>query len=1081
MRYLLYTFIAFLAIPTTHLFAQYVPGQIIRACASPTGKNILDPDNATDGSANDFTSKTSAGFGTGSTPDVTNSELPFKPLPPFSLEPYSDLRRGPNHMYSDFVPDANGAAYYMYTDGTNLLFRMRMGSIIPGAKGYSLLFDTDGKFGATGANADPNFIAATTGTGGNPGFEIEIVLCTGGTNNGIQVYNVDGREAPGTAIHSLTNWLNYSQISIASTSDNGDPDFLLDFYVPLTVFTAAPLSLNLATTPLRVIPTTVMSPQGAIGGPKSDIYGLDDTKYPNPNVEYETLLGAQPGILVSAWGGSSTTSPVTQCTAPPAITSSVSVGNNTITGTWSKSSLTGAEQNTTTIRVYRIPSGSSTATLVATVNNVASGATWTTHPTAITLAANDIIYATAIATNESECLKSNSVKVPPACNSTNSPVKPILATCSDFTKGFSGTNFPGAGFTIHFEGLTTTADNATSTANTGSGGFEFSTATSWTFRRGCNGGSNIGKDIYKLYYRNTATGCQSEPVYICVPGTGNGSLASTNLVAPVIVSQLTPGATTISGTATAGATVLLAINGVELASTMATGGNYSFSNLALIQNDAVVVTSYNTTSTCPTTANGTVNCRTRTPLFTTNTAGTLTVGAPISGTSSEPTGTVIRIYNSANTLLATTTVKSNGTWSTGNSPETTPATINAAANTTYYATAQNGTCNVSTATGNLTTASGTTTGRCAAATITTSPLNSSVTTLGGAIGNSATAAVINVYEDGYLIGTTSTLTSVNTWSLSGLTLYAGDGSTTGKITLGVKEGTKEEEACSNAYNVLPAGCSTPTAGSTSISPSGPQTVSSGQTITFSFQTPTTGVFYSIVDQSSGAELGTGVWSTGTNFNIVTKPLSSSTTAVVKGANMTSSGESCSGVIASRALTVLPIHITDFTGSRKDDKNYLTWITSYESDASHFEVERSLDGTNFTRIGHVAVKGSGTTYYFTDGDAAAPVQYYRLKLVDNNGSFKYSAIIQIRSASPQVGITLYPNPVQANSVIEISVPYPQSVKLQIVDMQGRVVQNRNISLAKGRHAILLHSSSLTNGEYILRAWVDKQWEHVRFRK
>jgi hypothetical protein len=33
---------------------------------------------------------------------------------------------------------------------------MRMGSIIPGAKGYSLLFDTDGKFGATGANADPN-------------------------------------------------------------------------------------------------------------------------------------------------------------------------------------------------------------------------------------------------------------------------------------------------------------------------------------------------------------------------------------------------------------------------------------------------------------------------------------------------------------------------------------------------------------------------------------------------------------------------------------------------------------------------------------------------------------------------------------------------------------------------------------------------------------------------------------------------------------------------------------------------------------------------------------------------------------
>ena len=92
--------------------AQFVTGQIIRPCALAAGKNILDPNNATDGSANDFTSKTTAGFGNaGTTPDVTYSELSYKPLPPFALEPYSDLRRGPSHMYSDFVPDANGAGF----------------------------------------------------------------------------------------------------------------------------------------------------------------------------------------------------------------------------------------------------------------------------------------------------------------------------------------------------------------------------------------------------------------------------------------------------------------------------------------------------------------------------------------------------------------------------------------------------------------------------------------------------------------------------------------------------------------------------------------------------------------------------------------------------------------------------------------------------------------------------------------------------------------------------------------------------------------------------------------------------------
>jgi len=1079
MRYLFFVCIALFAIPSTQASAQFVTGQIIRACASPTGKNILDPDNATDGSANDFTSKTSAGFGTGLTPDVTNSELPYKPLPPFALEPYADLRRGPSHLFSDFVPDANGAAYYMHFTGTHMLFRMRMGSIIPGAKGYSLLFDTDGKFGATGPNADPNFVAATTGTGGNPGFEIEIVLCTGGVNDGIQVYNVDGRDTPGAAVASFPNWLNYSQISIAATSDNGDPDFLLDFYVPVSVFTNAPFNLNLSTSPLRVIPTTVMSPQGAIGGPKSDIYGLDDSKYPNPNEEYEVLLGAQPGIPLADWGGTETATPVKQCTAPPVITSTVSAGSNTVSGTWAKSTLTGNEQNTVTIKVFRIPAGSNTASLVATVANV-TGPTWTTAPATITLAANDVIYATAVASNESECLRSNSLRVPPACNSSNIPVKPVLGVCADFTKGFAGSNYPGAGYTIHFVGLTTTANNANSSAHTGSSGFEFSGGGNWTFRRGCNGGSNIGKDIYKIYYQDNVTGCQSEPVYICIPGTGTGSLVTGT--APVITSQLTPGATSISGTAANGASVALAINGVELSTVTATGGTFNFPNLALVNNDAVVVTSYNTSSTCPEATSATVRCRSRIPLINTNQSSNLTVGQPITGTSSDPAGTIIRIYNSANTLLATTTVKSDGTWSTGNSPETTPAVYNVVANTTYYATAQNGSCNVSGQTANVSSLSGPTTGRCAAATITTSPLNSSTTTVGGALGNSATGAVINLYQDGFLIGSTNTLTSVSSWSISGLRLYAGNGTNTGRLTIGVRETGKEEEMCSNSYFVLPAGCTTPTTGSLTITPSENQVIPPGQSVTFTFQSPTNGVFYSIVDQSTGGELGAGVWSTGSDFNIETRPLSSGTTAVVKGSNLTSIGESCSSVIGARTISILPIYLIEFTGSRKDEKNVLRWQTSYESDASHFEVERSKNGTLFTKIGTIAVRGSGSIYSFTDNDTSAELNYYRLKLVDLNGSFKYSAVIRLKAESAaDAQLLVYPNPINANTIIDVTAAKSQKSQLQIIDMQGRVLNNRSVTLAKGKNAVMLLADGLSQGEYILRLQVDGNWRNVKFRK
>jgi len=251
-------------------FAQST-GVINRIATSSAGRLILDPNS--DG----YTSATTSGFGSN---DVTNSEITFVSVPTYSTEPYGDLRRGPNHLYSDFVPDNNGNGVYMTYAGGNLIFRYRVGSIMPGSKGYSVLIDTDNKFGATGTSADPNYVAATTGTNGNPGFEIEVVL---ETNFRIAVYNVDGTSTP-TLVKSYSNWQDMSQVSIAGTFDNGDPDFFIDFYIPFSDLTAAPFNLT-TNTDLRFSATTVMSPQAAIGGPKSDIYGMSDNGYTNTNDE----------------------------------------------------------------------------------------------------------------------------------------------------------------------------------------------------------------------------------------------------------------------------------------------------------------------------------------------------------------------------------------------------------------------------------------------------------------------------------------------------------------------------------------------------------------------------------------------------------------------------------------------------------------------------------------------------------------------------------------------------------------------------------------------------------------------------
>jgi hypothetical protein len=336
---------SFLLLFIGNTFAQS-PGIIVRPAAG-IGNTPLNPngDGFTSSSANGFVSS-----------DITESEIPYKIVPPAFLEPTSDLMRGPAQLYSDLVRQVDGSGFYIYNDGTNLLFRLRLGNIVSGSKGYSVLIDTDGKIGGTGAYADPNYQAATTGVNGNPGFELEVVL---ETNFRVAVYNVDGSSNP-SKIDSFGINTN-SQISIALSAVSGTPDYFYDFYVPIS-------SLGIsASTPLRMVATTVMAPKPAIGGPKSDIYGVDDSQYNDPMKSWEAAINNTPTYnltnINNGGGGVGAA-----CTAAPTLTGPLQEGAGiTVSGSWT--ALDGTKPATATITLYinGVASGTTSAT---------SGNTW---------------------------------------------------------------------------------------------------------------------------------------------------------------------------------------------------------------------------------------------------------------------------------------------------------------------------------------------------------------------------------------------------------------------------------------------------------------------------------------------------------------------------------------------------------------------------------------------------------------------------------------------------------------------------------------------------------------------------------
>ena len=1010
-------------------------GVINRVATSVAGRAVLDPNG--DG----YTSTTTSGF-LGN--DVANSEIPYKVVPPFSTEPYGDLRRGPSHQFSDFVPGSGSDGFYSYYDGTNLLFRFRLGSVMSGSKGYSVLIDTDGKFGATGANADPNYAAATTGTNGNPGFEIEIVL---ETNFRIAVYNVDGTSSP-TLIKSYSNWQDMSQVSIAATSDNGTPDFYMDFYIPFSDLQAAPFNLT-ASSSIRLSSTTVMSPQAAIGGPKSDIYGLNDGNYSSTNDEYTAYINAQCGTTISnlSSGG---TGLCGFCTAPPIVTSPIGTGTVTISGTWTASALSGAA-TTATITVYK--NGVSVGTIVG----VTTGSAW--NLASITTATNDVITAKAQAVSESMCLASNSV-VAVGCNSSNIPSTSGFAITCNTNRGlegtFSGTNTVKLYFISSALVTSTLAGPASNSPTFGySGSNWFYNGTNFNGSQvasACTGGApDQSNGTYYVTTIASGSSCESAPVFACL------GLTSTAL--PVITqTALYTSSTTVSGTATAGATVYLWVNGQQITTTTATGGVYSFSSLKFTLGDIVEVRAITSGNCMSAAAALTVTCYTNPPLITVDKNNQVTAGSPITGTSGEPTGTTIRIYNvTGPALVAATTVQSGGTWTTSG------VSYNAVAGTSYYANAQNGTCAVSANSSTVTAAAQTSSARCGSI---TGPVASGATTVSGTLSSAVASTTVSLYEDGEFIG--STTTSTTAWTVSGIaasTIYSN-----AVLSIGIQETGKQEVACPSTLTVS---C-TPTPVAPVYTPTS-SSINLNQSITYTVSNAASGSFYGIADAVTGKSYASGKWATSNgNLSITTNTFTSSGTYnIVIKATSISGVNVCSATGAPASINVsgsLPLTLISFTGQWKNDKVLLSWITESELNVSHFEIERSVTGNNFSKIGEQKAIGSYTirqTYSFTDDAQNAPVIYYRLRMVDEDGRSKYSQVVVLK-ANNHYAIGISPNPFTNKINIDYDSKSSSALEVTILDLNGKTLRTNSYTLVTGlNHLTINNTEPLASGVYFLK--------------
>ncbi len=301
---------------------------------------------------------------------------------------------------------------------------------------------------------------------------------------------------------------------------------------------------------------------------------------------------------------------------------------------------------------------------------------------------------------------------------------------------------------------------------------------------------------------------------------------------------------------------------------------------------------------------------------------------------------------------------------------------------------------------------------------------------------------------------TSTDTNVNTFNCSGTPNI----SICGYVPVAASAITS---AISVAQSLITAnGISTTTITIRLKDASGNNLTTSGGTITL---TSSAGTLGTVVDNNDGT------------YTVILTSTSSPATALI--------GFAINGTTASNTTNVvfantLPLKWGDAKAFRKYKTQQLEWITEQETMVSHFEVERSINGRDWSVI--LARKNATNsdlqhTYTHIDKEYIPGVVYYRIKEVDNDGKSYYSAVLMLEADAGFNRIIAYPNP--ADKLLYIgNVEKSKLSNIQLYSINGEKIKEWN------QPQISYDVSNIPTGIYLLKVnTTDGAQQTIRIKK
>ncbi len=173
---------------------------------------------------------------------------------------------------------------------------------------------------------------------------------------------------------------------------------------------------------------------------------------------------------------------------------------------------------------------------------------------------------------------------------------------------------------------------------------------------------------------------------------------------------------------------------------------------------------------------------------------------------------------------------------------------------------------------------------------------------------------------------------------------------------------------------------------------------------------------------------------------------------------------------------LPVQFILFNVRCEGSKVLLTWKTAQEINAGYFEVQRSSNGNTWTSIGSVQAAGNSNvqqSYSFTDNNPLGNGGMYRIAEFDLDGKVQYTSINRADCGSMDMW-RVWPNPVQEQLFVNLSVAAGSQAMLKVYDNRGALLREQRNVLLPGSNQLNVDMQRLPAGTYhVVLTWDNGQ--------